>query len=321
MELTFQVSSGIPKINRRELADRAAALAARGVFIGSSSWKYPGWRSLIYDEARYQYRGKFALARFNRHCLEEYGEVFKTVCVDAAYYAFPAPASLERLVGQVPEDFIFGFKVTDVITIKNYPGLKRFGQLAGRANENYLNAGLFAEAFLGPCQSIRSQVGLLIFEFSRFRPADYPQGRDFICDLDRFLGQLPKGWPYGVEIRNRHWLQPEYFACLARHQVAHVFNSWGTMPPVSQQMALPGSQPHPALTAARFMIKPGNNYEQVVPAYDPFDRVHQELPEARAAGRALIENGLAAGSERWTFIFVNNCLEGNALTTIAAMIP
>lgn len=25
--------------------------------------------------------------------------------------------------------------------------------------------------------------------------------RDFIADLDRFLGQLPTGWPYGVEMR------------------------------------------------------------------------------------------------------------------------
>jgi uncharacterized protein YecE (DUF72 family) len=63
----------------------------------------------------------------------------------------------------------------------------------------------------------------------RERPAqatqDYERGRDFIADLDKFLGQLPKGWPYGVEMRNRSWLKPEYFECLARHQVAHVFNS------------------------------------------------------------------------------------------------
>src|ERR1035437_2657387 len=58
----------------------------------------------------------------------------------------------------------------------------------------------------------------------RDRPAqathDYEHGRDFIADLDKFLGQLPMGWPYGVEMRNRGWLKPEYFECLARHQVA-----------------------------------------------------------------------------------------------------
>jgi uncharacterized radical SAM superfamily Fe-S cluster-containing enzyme len=33
-------------------------------------------------------------------------------------------------------------------------------------------------------------------------------------------------------MRNRNWLKPEYFECLARRQVAHVYNSWDAMPPV-----------------------------------------------------------------------------------------
>lgn len=92
--------------------------------------------------------------------------------------------------------------------------MARVGDLAGKANEHFLNADLFAKAFLHPCESIRSNVGLLLFEFSRFWPTDYQHGRDFIADLDKFLGQLPKGWPYGVEMRNRNWLRPDYFECL-----------------------------------------------------------------------------------------------------------
>ena len=44
---------------------------------------------MLYDRARYEYRGRFAMTRFNRDCLWEYAEVFKTVCVDAAYYTNP----------------------------------------------------------------------------------------------------------------------------------------------------------------------------------------------------------------------------------------
>ena len=40
---------------------------------------------------------------------------------------------------QVPEDFLFGLKVTDAITIKNFPNLPRFGDLAGKPNPNFLN--------------------------------------------------------------------------------------------------------------------------------------------------------------------------------------
>jgi len=308
------------EFDRERIREQALNLAVQGIFVGTSSWKYPGWLGTLYDRARYEYRGKFAQTRFSRDCLAEYGEVFKTVCVDAAYYTFPSPQSLEAMANQVPEDFQFGFKVTDAITIRKFPKLARFGELAGKPNENFLNAELFVKGFLRPCEAIRSNVGLLMFEFSRFWPADYEHGRDFITDLDRFLGQLPRGWPYGVEMRNRNWLKPEYFETLARHQVTHVFNSWEAMPPVSEQMALPGSRTNPALVAARFLLKPGRKYEQAVKAFEPYDSLKEENQEARQAGKALISEGQAAGPRRKTFIFVNNRLEGHALGTIAAML-
>src|SRR5437868_14199994 len=113
---------------------RVAALAARGVYVGTSSWKYPGWCGMLYDRERYVTRGKFAVTRFERDCLAEYAEVFKTVCVDGAYYRFPERRQLENLRAQVPADFQFAFKVTDQITIQNFPNLPRFGDRAGKAN-------------------------------------------------------------------------------------------------------------------------------------------------------------------------------------------
>lgn len=108
-------------LTRQELAERAADLAVQGVYIGTSSWKYTGWCGMLYDRSRYEYRGKFAETRFKRDCLAEYAEVFKTVCVDAAYYTFPSQKYLEGMVMQVPDDFQFGLKVTDTITIKSSP--------------------------------------------------------------------------------------------------------------------------------------------------------------------------------------------------------
>lgn len=158
---------------RDQMKQIAAELAAKGVFIGTSSWKYPGWLGQIYSSARYEYRGKIAKSRFERNCLSEYAEVLKTVCVDAAYYTFPSCKYLEALASQVPSDFQFGFKVTDEITVKKFPNLDRFGIKAGRPNENFLNADLFESAFLKPCQAIRPHVGILIFEFTRFHSSDY----------------------------------------------------------------------------------------------------------------------------------------------------
>ena len=142
-------------LNRQELADQAASLTVQGVYVGTSSWKYPGWCGMLYDRAGYEYRGKFAETRFRRDCLAEYAEVFKTVCVDAAYYTFPSQQYLEGMVNQVPDDFLFGLKVTDAITIKKFPKLDRFGEQAGKENKNFLNADLFAKAFLKPCEAVR----------------------------------------------------------------------------------------------------------------------------------------------------------------------
>ncbi len=298
---------------------KAADLAAHGVFLGTSSWKYPGWRGLLYEDDRYIWRGKFARTRFEKNCLVEYAEVFKTVCVDAAYYAFPTAGYLEGLAAQVPADFQFAFKVTDDITVKKFPNLPRFGRRAGLPNKDFFNAALFAGAFLRPCEAIRAKVGLLIFELSRFYAADYARGRDFVAALDGFLGKLPPGWPYGVEMRNQHWLRPEYFECLARHKAAHVLNSWTAMPPVGEQMALPGSRTNPELVAARFLLKPGRTYEEAVKTFQPYDRAREASPEARQAGAALMAEGMV-NPRRKTFIYVNNRLEGNALETLEAML-
>lgn len=77
-------------------------LAASRIHIGTSLWKYVGWTAQFYGEQRYHNRGKFGEARFERTCLAEYAEVFKTGCVDAAYYRFPSTNYLDGLMCPTP---------------------------------------------------------------------------------------------------------------------------------------------------------------------------------------------------------------------------
>jgi uncharacterized protein YecE (DUF72 family) len=306
--------------DRDHLRLRLAELADQDVYLGTSSWKYSGWCGQLYDPARYLHRGQFAQTRFERSCLAEYAEVFKSVSVDAAYYKFPDQRYLESLVSQTPSDFLFAFKVTDEITIKRFTNLPRFGPRAGQPNPNFLNADLFAASFLAPCAPFKPNVGLVMFEFSRFYPSDFQRGRDFVAALDGFLGKLPSGWRYGVEIRNRGFLRPEYFATLARHGVAHLYNNWQQMPPIQEQMNLPGSRTAPDFCGARFLLKPGRKYEDAVKLFSPYNQVKEVNPEGRAAGARLIRETVGAAGKTRAFIYVNNRFEGNALETIAAMI-
>jgi len=206
--------------------------------------------------------------------------------------------------------------VTDAITIKKFLNLDRFGELAGKPNENFLNAELFVKAFLRPCEAMRSNVGLLMFEFSRFWPTDYQHGRDFIADLDKSLGQLPKGWPYGVELRNQNWLSPDYFECLSRHHVAHVFNSWTEMPPIGEQVEL-GWTFAANFTVSRALLKPGRRYSDAVKQFQPYDRVQEPLPSLRKDLVRLVSEAHRRRVE--AFILANNRAEGNAPGTIRAV--
>lgn len=99
--------------------------------------------------------------------------------------------------------FRFAFKVTDTITIKRFQALPKYGENRGQLNENFLNAPLFVERFLGPLGTIRSLVGPIMFEFSKFHSSEFASAAEFIADLDRFFSALPKGWLFGVELRNR----------------------------------------------------------------------------------------------------------------------
>jgi uncharacterized protein YecE (DUF72 family) len=305
--------------DRTGLSKSLRELAQKGVYVGTSSWKYPGWCGMLYESARYDYRGKFAMTRFERNCLEEYGKVFKTVSVDAAFYKFPDRNFLETIMAQVPEDFQFSFKVTDTITIKKFPNLPKFGARAGEINRDFLNADLFGEAFLKTCEPYRSKIGLLMFEFGRFFKTDFSVAQ-FSQALDAFFDRLPKDWPYGIEIRNRDYLTPEYFDVLAKHGVAHVYNSWTDMPSVNEQMAMAGSVTNPNLVAARFLMTPGRKYDDSLKLFQPYDRLREPDEEARKAGAALIVGGERYEPRRKTFVYINNRLEGNALETIAAMI-
>src|SRR5689334_897704 len=152
---------------REKVKTQLATLAKRGVFLGTSSWKYEGWQGQLYSPDRYlNKKGKPSKDQFEDNCLVEYAEVFKAVGVDSTFYRFPLRENLQALSDQVPEDFQFGFKVTEAITIKQFPNIAKSGAKAGQPNPHFLNADLFAASFLKPCESIRPKVGVLMFEFS-----------------------------------------------------------------------------------------------------------------------------------------------------------
>ena len=290
------------------------------MFLGTSSWKYPGWFGAVYDRDRYVWRKRFSQARFERDCLAEFALTFPAVSLDASYYKFFDERSLEELASQVPEHFQFGLKVCHDITLKRFPHLPRFGQRAGASNPHFLDPSLFVDQFLAPCEAIRRNVGLIMFEFSQFGPGEFERGVQFVGALETFFAKLPRGWPYAVELRNRLWLRPEYFAALTRHGVTHIYNAWEDTLTVPEQMALPQSETNPSLLAARFLLREGRSFDQAVRKFSPYAEIQDPNPEGRAAAAKLVQRALSSDAKTKLMLLVGNRFEGHSPGTIRAII-
>ncbi len=177
------------------LAPKLRALADRGVYFGTSSWKYDGWLGSIYSEDRYVTRGKFSKAKFEENCLAEYARTFPTVCGDLTFYQFPSEQYWAKLFEATPGDFIFGFKVPEDITVETWPTHARYGKRAGLRNENFLNAEAFAQFFTNRLVRYGKQVGPLIFEFGTFNKKTFAQAGRFPGGLRSVSGGAAEGIP------------------------------------------------------------------------------------------------------------------------------
>jgi uncharacterized protein YecE (DUF72 family) len=310
----FQEPGGF---DRDALAARLRDLAEQRIYIGGSSWKYPGWLGQIYSHDRYLTRGKFSKKVFEAECLKEYAETFPAVCGDFAFYQFPTVEFWSKLFRQTPPHFRFAFKVPEQVTCKVFPAHARYGPQAGQENEAFLDAHILTEMFLRPLLPYRDRTGVLIFEFGTFGRRSFEEVGAFVERLDPFLKALPKEFRYGVEIRNPEFLEHDYFACLRSHGVAHVYNAWSRMPELGRQLAIPES-----VTAdfqvCRALLRRGRMYEDAVKAFAPYTEVQDPNPEARESMRVLI--GRARENKEFLFLFVNNRLEGNAPSTILSVV-
>ena len=304
------------------LSTSLATLASQNIFIGTSSWKYPGWMGQIYHEENYRTRGKFSQKRFEETCLAEYADTFPIVCGDFSFYQFPSEAFWRKLFASAPSSLRFAFKAPEEITVKQFPTHARYGPRAGLVNESFLNADIFERMFLELLEPYAHRTTVVMLEFgtipkSAFAKSERESAEKFVELLDEFLGKLPTTFRYGVEIRNADFLGPLYFDCLHRHGVAHVFNAWTRMPELQTQIELPASQTAEFLVT-RALLKRDQPYEEAVAKFAPYEKVQEPNPAARIALAELVKRALK--QRQPAYLFVNNRLEGNAPGTIEAVL-
>ena len=277
------------------------------VHFGTSSWAFEGWQNIVYFK-------NYAKDRFKKDCLAEYAadKRFSTVGMDLFFYQPPTESSLTHYAAQLPPGYKTCSKVWEELTIYRYPDQPRYGKLKRQVNQNFLKPEVFVEKILQPHKTVfLEHTGPFIFEFQYIKKEDKSLA-EFITNLDNFFTQIPKDFQYSVEIRNKSFLRPEYFAMLRRHGVAHVFNQWSYMPAISKQLE------YDSITAdfivARILTPPGMAYSETVKKFEPFDKIVEPLPTMRADVLKLV--AIAVKERKYAYLLINNRAEGCAPITI-----
>jgi len=281
------------------------------IHLGSSSWAYEGWRNIVYFK-------DYPKGRFKLDCLEEYANDgrFSTVGMDLFFYQPPSLQQLSHYKGQLPDGFKACSKVWENLTIYRFPNHARYGKNKGKVNPDYLNPEIFINRVLSPYREVFSEhTGPFIFEFQYLRMNDKSL-EQFCQDLDAFFEKLPNDFQYSVEIRNKNFLDPQYFDVLRNHNVAHVFNQWTFMPLISRQLK------YDSVTAdfivSRILTPPGLTYQETLTMFEPFDKIKTELPQMRSDVLELMR--IAVKEKKYAYILINNRVEGSAPFTIQALL-
>jgi uncharacterized protein YecE (DUF72 family) len=251
--------------------------------------------------------------------LEEYAAfpLFRTVGIDSSFYAPPTDAVLTSYAERLPPGFPCVSKVWNQLTVHTFSKPQEKAR-AGQRNADFLNPEVFLEAVYEPYQRyFADHAGPFVFEFQAIARGSGVTPEVFATRLDEFFSALPREGQYAVEIRNEEFLTPMYFAVLREHGVAHVFNSWTRMPPIGDQLDLPGSVSGPFIVA-RALLQQGRTYDEAVDAFAPYDRIQDPSPALRQDLLRLIDT--AVRTRIPAYLLVNNRAEGSAPLTVAEIL-
>jgi uncharacterized protein YecE (DUF72 family) len=291
-----------------EVTEEVRALGARlpeGLYLGTSSWSFPGWKGLVYDRDATTLRlSREGLAAYSRH------PVLRTVGVDRTFYGPLRAATFAEYAAQVPPGFRFLVKAHEACTVARWPLHPRYRDVRGQPNPRFLDAAYARDAVVAPfVEGLGDKAGPLVFQLPPQELQELGGPEAFAERLHAFLTALPRGPLYAVEVRNESLLTPAFAQALADVGACPVLAIWQDMPPVERQALLTRALHAPALVV-RWMLPPALEYEEARRRYFPFNRlVDEDVPTREALARVCVA-ALRAGQP--AFVTLNNKAEGCA---------
>jgi uncharacterized protein YecE (DUF72 family) len=279
------------------------------LYLGTSSWTFPGWQGLVYDRAA-------SASVLARHGLAAYAHhpLLRTVGLDRTFYAPIAADDYAIYAAAVPDDFRFVVKAHAWCTQPVWRDPHHPSQRSHAPNAYFLHPGYATEHVVEPCLSgLGAKVGPILFQFSPLDVRALGGPQLFAARLHAFLEALPHGPVYAIELRNHQLLSPAYSEVLTALGVCHCFNIHPSMPALHEQMRLIPPETMPTLLV-RWMLHPTRRYEEATTRYQPFDRIVDDDPDNRQTVADLCMAALSAGHP--AFVIANNKAEGSSPCTV-----
>ena len=172
---------------------------------GTSSWGEKSWVGPFYPKGTKA--GDF---------LTVYANEFDTVEADNTYYGVPRPQMVEGWDRKTPDGFTLCAKFPRAVV--------HGGEAARPDPERVLVQEVVGEEtdlFFESMSLLGDKCGPLILQFPFFNRSVFPDRDEFLDRLGAYLETLPSGYRYGVEIRNKYWVDETLLAFLRERDVGN----------------------------------------------------------------------------------------------------
>ena len=270
----------------------------QGLFLGTSSWSFPGWSGLVYDR-------EYSDQRLAERGLEAYAShrLFGCVSLDKTYYRPASEREYARLAAQVPAAFRFVVKAPR--------------DLLRRCDRGF-DAGSLERGFLQPAaRGLGAKLGPILLQFPPGAWREWGSPTAFLGDLGSLLGKLPKELSYSVEVRDEELLGTALSEALGSNGVALCASIHSSLPSMEKQLLSVPPAPGAPLVF-RWNLRPSLGYEEAREDFRPFNALRSPDLRRRTTLVQMIARALDAG--RQLFVTVNNKAEGCAPLSLVSLL-
>ncbi len=169
------------------------------LYLGTSGWYYDDWKDVFYpsDITKSDW-------------LNYYSSVFNTVEVNASFYRLPFKNMVKGWKNKTPDDFIFTFKGSRLIT----------------HNKKLKNVNDYLNKFFERIK-LSEKVGVVLWQLP-------PSLKKDIDRLEQFFDNLNKSFRHCIEFRHKSWFDEDVYDVLKKHNIAYCIISAPDLPSTIQ---------------------------------------------------------------------------------------